>query len=388
MTDLARRDRAELDDFRDRFAVWMGEHRTELEPMRSLPSELDAQFGVQRRFQRELYEAGWLRRGWPESVGGLGGSVAIRGALAEELTRAGYVFPLALSMIEVLAPAVLRFGDPGLAAQMFPRFLSGVEFWCQGFSEPEAGSDLGSMRTQAKSDGDLWRVSGQKIWTSWAQFAQRCVLLVRTGEQREGFRGVTALFVDMDSAGITVRPLRAMTGDDEFSEVFFDDVAVPKARTLGSVGGGAAVTMAVLESERAVLAWQRQTWLHRCLAQLAADEDLPEGSAEQIGDVFASLYALKLRTRDTFREVVAGHPLGARSSMDKILLSTAEKALFDAALELLPDRLLLGDTSDAIQLRHQYVYSRASSIYGGTAEVQRNILAQRILGLPRAAGQA
>jgi alkylation response protein AidB-like acyl-CoA dehydrogenase len=183
MTDLARRDRAELDDFRDRFAVWMGEHRTELEPMRSLPSELDAQFGVQRRFQRELYEAGWLRRGWPESVGGLGGSVAIRGALAEELTRAGYVFPLALSMIEVLAPAVLRFGDPGLAAQMFPRFLSGVEFWCQGFSEPEAGSDLGSMRTQAKSDGDLWRVSGQKIWTSWAQFAQRCVLLVRTGEQ-------------------------------------------------------------------------------------------------------------------------------------------------------------------------------------------------------------
>ena len=157
MTDLARRDRAELDDFRDRFAVWMGEHRTELEPMRSLPSELDAQFGVQRRFQRELYEAGWLRRGWPESVGGLGGSVAIRGALAEELTRAGYVFPLALSMIEVLAPAVLRFGDPGLAAQMFPRFSpvwsSGVRVSPSRRREAISGRCVRKPRATAISGG-------------------------------------------------------------------------------------------------------------------------------------------------------------------------------------------------------------------------------------------
>jgi alkylation response protein AidB-like acyl-CoA dehydrogenase len=380
---MSANDRAELEEFQRGFGRWLDEHREDLEPLRSLPPELDAQFAVQRRLQRQLYDAGWLRRGWPEQIGGLGGSVVVRGALAEGLTRHGYTFPFALGMIEVLAPSVTRFAAPELAAEMFPRFLSGDELWCQGFSEPEAGSDLGSLRTRAVDEGEHWRVNGQKIWTSWAQFAQRCVLLVRTGEQAEGFRGVTALFVDMDSPGITVRPLRAMSGDEEFSELFFDDVLVPKSRTVGAVGAGVAVTMAVLENERGVLAWQRQTWLHQRLRALVAEHRLEQSSAGRIGEVYASLYALKLRSRDTFRAVVAGQVIGPRSSVDKILLSTGEKAVFDAVFELLPDHTLFGDEPGARQWRHEHAYSRASSIYGGTAEVQRNILAERILSLPR-----
>ncbi|MDT7559357.1 MAG: hypothetical protein QOI68_3827, partial [Pseudonocardiales bacterium] len=165
---MSANDRAELEEFQRGFGRWLDEHREDLEPLRSLPPELDAQFAVQRRLQRQLYDAGWLRRGWPEQIGGLGGSVVVRGALAEGLTRHGYTFPFALGMIEVLAPSVTRFAAPELAAEMFPRFLSGDELWCQGFSEPEAGSDLGSLRTRAVDEGEHWRVNGQKIWTSWA----------------------------------------------------------------------------------------------------------------------------------------------------------------------------------------------------------------------------
>ncbi|HEY1974114.1 MAG TPA: acyl-CoA dehydrogenase family protein [Pseudonocardia sp.] len=382
-TDLSGPDREELTHFQAGFDAWLDEHAAELEPLRQLPEDLDEQFAVQRRLQRQLYDAGWSRYGWPERFGGLGGSTVVRGALAEGLTKRGYTFPFALGMIEVLAPAVTRFASAELAGQMFPLLLSGQELWCQGFSEPEAGSDLGSLRTRAVDEGEHWRVSGQKIWTSWAQYAQRCVLLVRTGEQADGFRGITALFVDMDSPGITVRPLRAMSGDEDFSELFFDDVLVPKSRTIGQVGAGAAVTMAVLENERGVLAWQRQTWLHQRLAALVGSDGLPPGAATRIGEVYAALYALKLRARHTFRSVVAGQPVGPQSSVDKILLSTGEKALFDAVFELLGDRALLGDDPRWRQWRYEHAYSRASSIYGGTAEVQRNILADRILALPR-----
>ena len=375
--------RAELERFRDGFGSWLDEHVGELEPLRQLPEGLDELFVVQRNMQRLLHDSGWLRRGWPEQFGGLGGSPVVRGALAETLTERGYSFPFAVGMIEVLAPAVLRFAPAELAERMFPKLLAGQESWCQGFSEPEAGSDLGSLRTRAVDEGEHWRVNGQKIWTSWAQFAQRCVLLVRTGGQEEGFRGITALFVDMDSPGITVRPLRAMSGDAEFSELFFDDVLVPKERTLGSVGAGGAVTMAVLENERGVLAWQRQTWLHRRLLDLVSSDGVGPDAAGRIGEVFAALYGLKLRARSTFRGVVAGTLAGPQSSVDKILLSTGEKALFDAVAELLPEQLLLGDDPIARQWRYDHAYSRASSIYGGTAEIQRTILADRILSLPR-----
>jgi alkylation response protein AidB-like acyl-CoA dehydrogenase len=377
-------DRADLARFRREFREWLDGSADKLDRFRCAPNSPSGQVQQTRELQRLLFDAGWGRRGWPEHAGGLGGSALLRGVVSEELTMHGCPPPFAASLVEVLGPAVLAFGSPELVGEFFPRLLSGTDLWCQGFSEPEAGSDLGSLRARAVDVGEQWRVTGQKIWTSYGKWAQRCLLLARTGGIDEGFKGITALFVDMDSPGIDVRPLRAMTGDEEFAELFFDDVLVPKSRTIGPAGAGAAVTMNVLANERSVLAWQRQAWLHTRLLDAVSDTD-PTGEAADapVGQAYAALHALRLRVRDTFRTVATGHDAGPITSMDKILLSTAEKAVFDTVFDLDPHLALLSDSAPAQRWRYDHTYSRASSIYGGTAEIQRNILAERVLNLPR-----
>ncbi|MGH9034465.1 MAG: acyl-CoA dehydrogenase family protein [Acidimicrobiia bacterium] len=376
----------ETPEFRTQLTAWLAGHAGELDRFRRLPTDLDGQFKVLRDLQRLLYDAGWLRWGWPEPVGGLGGSAVLRGVLSEELAAAGYPPPFSFGMMEVLAPAVARFA-PDIAAWALPPLLAGDESWCQGFSEPEAGSDLASLRLRATDEGDHWTVDGQKIWTSWAQYADRCLLLARTGTTEEAHRGITALFVDMDSPGLTVRPLRAMSGDAEFAEMFFDDVAVPKERTIGAVGAGWAVTMYVLACERGAVAWQRQAWMHRRLADLCGCiSDDGDRAAAWAGETFALLYALRLGSRRTLRRLAEGEIPGADASIDKILMATAEQLLFDGAVDHIPATVLAADTPEAETWRTDYFYSRAASIYGGTSEIQRNIVAERVLGLPRDGG--
>jgi len=399
----------DLATFRADFGRWMTDHAAELERFQRLPTDLDGQFAVLGDLQRVLFDAGWLRWGWPEALGGLGGSSLLRGVLSEELAAAGCPPPFSFGMMEVLAPAVVRFA-PEIASWALPALLRGGEAWCQGFSEPEAGSDLASLRLRAVDEGSAFRVNGQKVWTSWAQYATRCILLARTGTAeearephlpppRQDHRGITALFVDMDSPGVTVRPLRAMSGDAEFAEMFFDDVMVPKERVIGSVGGGWAVTMYVLSCERGAVAWQRQAWMHRRLADLlaaagggpgserAVPEKVPGKAAEKAaawaGEAFANLYALRLASRRTFRRLDSGEIPGPDASIDKILMASAEQFLFDGALEIVPEALLTGDDADARTWRTDYFYSRAATIYGGTSEIQRNIVAEHLLGLPR-----
>lgn len=376
----------ELDGFRAGLRQWLDSSAEDLDRFRRLPSDLDGQFVVLRDLQRLLFDAGWLRWGWPDEMGGLGGSSLLRGVLSEELAAAGCPPPFSFGMMEVLAPAVARFA-PSIAAWALPLLLRGDESWCQGFSEPEAGSDLASLRLRAIDDGDRWRVTGQKVWTSWAQYAQRCILLARTGTVDEAHRGITALFVDMDSPGVTVHPLRAMNGDAEFAEVFFDDVAVPKDRTIGAVGGGWAVTMYVLSCERGAVAWQRQAWMHRRLGELLVAAGPPDGpggqAASWAGQTFADLYALRLASRRTFRRLDSGDIPGPDASVDKILMATAEQALFDGAVEILPEAFLAGDDDNSAAWRSDWFYSRAATIYGGTSEIQRNIVAEHLLGLPR-----
>jgi len=376
----------DLATFRQDFRRWMDDHGAELDRFRQLPTDLDGQFAVLGDLQRRLFDAGWLRWGWPEACGGLGGSSLLRGVLSEELAAAGCPPPFSFGMMEVLAPAVVRFA-PQIAAWALPALLRGEEAWCQGFSEPEAGSDLASLRLRASDEGDHFRVNGQKVWTSWAQYARRCILLARTGTADEAHRGITALFADMDSPGVTVRPLRAMNGDAEFAELFFDDVVVPKDRIIGAVGGGWAVTMHVLSCERAAVAWQRQAWMHRRLGDLlavaGAGAGPSGGPAAWAGDTFANLYALRLASRRTFRRLDAGQVPGPDASIDKILMATSEQGLFDGALEIVPRGLLAGDDPAARAWRSDYFYSRAASIYGGTSEIQRNIVAEHLLGLPR-----
>ena len=372
-----------LAEHRERLRAWIGDHAEELERYSNLRSDMDDRIGLLRGYQRLLFEDGWIRYGWPEEFGGLGGSVLLRGVISEELAAAGYTPSISFGMMEVLAPAVAHFA-PQIAAWALPPLLSGEEIWCQGFSEPDAGSDLGSLRLRAVDAGDHWRVSGQKIWTSYAQYASRCVLLARTGTTEDRHRGITALFVDMDSPGITVRPLRAMTGDAEFAETFFEDVAVGKDRVIGAVGGGWAVAMYVLSCERGTVAWQRQAWLHRRLADLLPELDVERaGAAAWAGEAFASLYALRLASRRTLRRLDAGEIAGFDASVDKILMGRAEQLLFDGALDHHTDNLLFGGEPTDERWRSDYLFSRAASIYGGTAEIQRNIVAEHVLGLPR-----
>lgn len=366
---------------RERFQAWLAEHADRLERFRELPTEPDRMVETLMELQRLMYEAGWIRLGWPEKLGGLGGAVALRGVVSEELAAAGYPPPFSFATQEVLGPAVARFAPEELAAQTLPRLLRGEETWCQGFSEPDAGSDLGSLRMRAVDEGDHWRINGEKVWTSWAQYADRCLLLARTGTPESAHRGITAMFVDMDTPGITVRPLVAMTGEADFCSLFFDDVLVPKDRTLGEVGGGWAVAMFILSCERGVAAWQRQAWMRWRLERLVAEA--PELSDARAGEAFELVHALRLLSRRTLRSLSDGRSLGVLPSFDKLLMSTAEKYLFDAALETMPDTLLFGADGPARDWRNDYLYSRAASIYGGAAEIQRNIIAERVLGLPR-----
>jgi len=371
----------ELDEFRTSLDAWLDSHAAELAPSFAGAGTLDEQMAQLAKVKRLAYDADWMRWGWPSRVGGLEGSTLLRGYLGEAVTVRGLVDPGGWSMVEVLAPTMIDYASPSLAAEMVPRLLRGDEMWCQGFSEPGTGSNLASLACRAVPSDDGWRVTGQKVWTSFAQYAQRCVLLTRTGAPDSAHRGITALFVDMDSPGITVRPLGTMHGGEEFCEVFFDDVVVPVDRMLGDEDQGWSVAMDLLPFERSTSLWHRGAFLNRRLEDLL--DAAPSGSlsAAEVGDVYVQLFALRARSRATQHRLASGERLGPETSVDKILLATADQALFDLVAAGLGEEVLLGDDVAAEQWRAQFLYSRAATIYGGSAEIQRNIVARRLLDL-------
>ena len=371
----------DLPSFRTGLDAWLDEHQDALAPEHAGLGTLDEQMVQLSKVKRLTFDHGWMRWGWPERVGGLGGSSLLRAYLGEALAARDLVEPGISSMTEVLAPTMIDFAPPDLAAAMVPRLLRGDETWCQGFSEPGTGSNLGSLTCRATRVDGGWRVTGQKVWTSLAHYAQRCVLLTRTGSLESAHRGITALFVDMDTPGITVRPIESMHGALEFCEVFFDDALVPFDRTLGEEGQGWSVAMDLLPYERSTALWHRAAFLHRRLQQLldAAPPDVLDPA--QVGEVTQLLYAFRARSRATQHRLAGGDRLGAETSIDKVLLATTEQAVFDLALDGLPASIALDDDPPSKRWRSEYLYSRAASIYGGSAEIQRNIIARRLLDL-------
>ncbi len=379
----------QLDEFRTSLDAWLDEHESALAGSPASSTTMDGEMAQLSTVKRLLFDAGWMRWGWPEEVGGLGGSPLLRARLGEALTSRGLVEPGIYSMTEVLAPTMIDYASPELAREMVPRLLRGDETWCQGFSEPGTGSNLAALTCRAtrleRDDDVVWRVDGQKVWTSLAQYAQRCVLLVRTGTVDDAHRGITALFVDMDTPGITVRPIETMHGRPEFSEVFFDGVEVPDDRRLGEPGQGWAVAMDLLPFERSTALWHRGAFLQRRLEDLVDDArlgDRPDGlRADEVGRAIVDLFALRSRSRATLRRLDAGGRLGAETSIDKIMLATCEQQVFDLAADALAEGIAVGDDPAAEHWRAEYLYSRAATIYGGSAEIQRNIVARRLLDL-------
>jgi alkylation response protein AidB-like acyl-CoA dehydrogenase len=376
-----------LEGYRAELQAWLDAHQEELAPRYDPPGTLDDHVAQMQRVKGLLYEAGWMQWGWPERVGGRGGPPLLRTELGAALAARDLADPGLFSLIEVLAPTLIDFARPELAAEVVPRLLSGAEMWCQGFSEPDSGSDLASLRCRATprrgdpESASAWVIRGQKVWTSLAQYSQRCVLLARTGPPDSRHRGISAFFVDMDTPGITVRPIEMINGEQEFAEVFFDDVVVPADRMLGKPGGGWAVAMSILPYERSSCFWQRIAYLYARLQRLV--EAVPEGdrAAEVVGSAYLDLFALRARSRATQHRLAETGTIGAETSIDKVLVAGTEQTVFDAVRRLLPGTVELDDGGAGELWRNEYLYSRAATIYGGTAEVQRNIIARRLLEL-------
>ena len=376
----------QIAEFRAELDAWLDAHAGELAPTYAAPGTLDEHIAQMQRVKSLLYDAGWMRWGWPERVGGLGGAPTLRTELGAAIASRDLTDPGLFSLVEVLAPTLIDFAAPELAADVVPRLLSGAELWCQGFSEPGTGSDLSALSCRAVPDGDpataaTWVINGQKVWTSLAQYSDRCVLLTRTGPADSRHRGITAFFVDMDTPGITVVPLEMINGVLEFAEVYFDDVVVPADRMLGDLNGGWSVAMSILPYERSSCFWARIAYLYRRLQLIVAAAPANDHAAEVVGDAFVQLYALRARSRATQHRLAAGGTLGAETSIDKVLVATAEQVIYDAARRLLPGAIEIDDSAAGEMWRNEFLYSRAATIYGGTAEVQRNIIARRLLDL-------
>lgn len=365
----------DIAQFQAELRAWLDANDLRPGPDTSLQGHLK-QFA---RVSAALYEAGWMRYGWPVEAGGLGGPAMLRAVVGEEVVGRGLAEPGPYSMLEVLAPTMIDYASPELAAEMVPRLLSGREQWCQGFSEPGSGSDLASLSTRATARGDQWVINGQKVWTSFAQYSHRCILLTRTGgADTPNHQAITAFFVDMDTPGIEVRPLGTMHGVDEFCEVYFDDVVVDGSRMLGRPGDGWQLAMDLLPFERSTCFWQRIAYLYSRFDALIA-EVKRQGAAvdDELGAVYLALHTLRCRSRGTQHRLADGNRLGPDTSIDKVLLAGAEQLLYDTTRDLLPGLIELDDS----RWRPEYLYSRAATIYGGTAEIQRNIIARRLLDL-------
>jgi alkylation response protein AidB-like acyl-CoA dehydrogenase len=369
-------------EFQRRLDEWIEDNAEllrEYEPHDTL--SVEEATAAPRRFQNLLYDAGWLRAGWPAEIGGSGGSAERRAQLYESLGVAGYASPETLPTLEVLIPALLHYA-PQLAAKYVPAFLRGDELWCQGFSETEAGSDMAAMRTRARPADGGWVVSGHKLWNSYASVSRRCVLLARTGEQADRHRGLSAFLVDMDTPGIMARPIKTMTGRNELAEIYFDDVFVPADRMIGAENAGWTFAMYLLQWERGMYAWMRQAWCHNRLDELRAHVTGTRFDRE-FGVAYGRVAALRMVARRTLRRLAEGDFVGPEASIDKLLLSSAEQLVLNLARDVLRGPFELGDDPEMQQWRADYFYTRSASIYGGAAEIQRDIVAQRVLGLPR-----
>ncbi|CAN5494402.1 acyl-CoA dehydrogenase family protein [soil metagenome] len=337
-----------------------------------------------------LHDAGWNRYGWPEHVGGLGGNELHRAVYYEELGRAMLPVPAQHWTLETLGPALTTFA-PTLAAEYLPDYLRGNQWWGQCFSEPEAGSDLAALRTRGTDDGRGGLiVNGQKIWTSQGPTAARLLALVRTGSTESRHRGLTMVLVDANTAGVTVRPIALASGRRELAEVFFDDVAVPATRIVGDINGGWAVAMHLMQYERGMYGYAVLTTalaeLGRLRTHIAA-----HGASAALRERFARTYidvlAAQARTATTVRSLASGEAIGPDSSIDKLLFSNAEKDVHDLVFDIKRNQIVAGDRSCTPQARDtaraDWWYSRAATIMGGTAEVQRGIIADHILQLPK-----
>jgi len=343
---------------------------------------------IARDWQHMLYEGGWIAISWPREHGGRGATVIERWLFEEELDRIGAPYPPGAANVDMIGQAILRNGTTAQQHRFLKRLLSGDDWWCQGFSEPGAGSDLGGLRCRGERQGDAYVVNGQKVWTSHAEVSDWCFLLCRTEMDQPKHKGISLLLVDMKTPGITVAPLKQMTGDAEFCEVFFEDVRVPADLMVGPPGAGWQIAMGILQHERGpVWTFTFQRKIRRSFNNLVQRTRLHPASAglddplvrQKLAQSYIEVELLKLMGYRSLTHMLrTGHP-GPESSLEKVIGSETDQRLQEAAMGIFGPHAVLDDSA----LARDFMYSRSETIMGGTSEIQRNVIAQRILGLPR-----
>jgi alkylation response protein AidB-like acyl-CoA dehydrogenase len=378
-------------DFRGAVRRWIGENLPASWAHRSFGAGDETHLEQRRDFGKLMGEAGLLSLNWPVSVGGLGLSAACRVILLEEMIAAGAPEPLNTNVLGIFAPTLIKFGTVGQCAQFLPGMLNHDAIWCQGFSEPGAGSDLAAIGTRAHADGDDLIVTGQKVWTSYAHLADYCYLLARTTRDSARHAGLSLLMLPMRQEGVVVRPLRNIAGTDEFCEVFLDGARVPVANVVGEAGNGWSIAMYALAQERSVGLAQRSLKLSgefRQVAEMTRTERArgnPRATdsfiSRAVVDAFVRSTVVSATVRRAIQLDSEGADIGPLSSIAKVVWSEGHQAQMDLVSELLGPDFVTGKPPGADWYRAA-MYARGETIYGGTSQIQRNVLA-RSLGLPK-----
>jgi len=381
------RDTADEAAFRAELRSWLDANLTaELRGNRGGAARYDD--GSVREWSRALYEAGYSGLTWPKEYGGGGRPYSYQAIFLEESARAEAPQHLGVIGLGMAGPTIIAHGTEQQKARYLARILSAEEIWCQGFSEPGAGSDLSAVRTSARLEGDRIVVDGQKVWSSYAHIADWCILVTRSDPESERHAGLTYLIVDMASPGVEVRPLRQLTGEAEFNEIFFSGVEVPVENVVGDVGGGWQVAMTTLLHERGTLGFALTAALEvavRKLVELARDRGATPVQRDAIAREWIELQALRFTAYRSLSALIRTGVPGPEGSILKLQWSEANQRLTKLALELLgPDaQLLAGNAPYGGYWQHHQLRSRGNTIEAGTSEILRGIVAERVLGLPR-----
>jgi alkylation response protein AidB-like acyl-CoA dehydrogenase len=381
-----------VEEFRAEVRDWLAENLVgEFAALKGLggPGREHEAFEERRAWNQHLAQAGLTCLGWPVEHGGRGLSVAHRVAFYEEYAIANAPAKVNHFGEELLGPTLIAFGTPEQQQRFLPRILDITELWSQGYSEPGAGSDLANVSTTAVLDNDEWVINGQKVWTSLAHWAQWCFVVARSEKGSKRHAGLSYLLVPLDQPGVEVRPIVQLTGDSEFNEVFFDDARTDASLVVGQPGDGWRVAMGTLTFERGVSTLGQQIVYARELSAVvdlakstgAADDPLIR---ERLTRSWAGLRAMRSYAMATM-DVEGGAQAAGKDNVSKLLWANWHRDLGEIAMDVRGKAGLLLTGGDFDEWQRLYLFTRADTIYGGSNEIQRNIIAERVLGLPREA---
>lgn len=365
-------------EFRERVRTWLTAHLPSTLVGAGGPGREHELIDERRQWERELAAGGWIGLGWDSEHGGRA-SIDQQVAFYEEYARAGGPGRLSHIGEHLLAPTLIAYGTPEQQDRFLPPIARAEELWCQGYSEPDAGSDLAAVRTTATLDGDVWRITGQKVWTSLAHVADWCFVLARTDPTASRHKGLSYLLVPMDQPGIEVRPIVQLTGSSEFNEVFFDGAVTDASNVVGAPGDGWRVATGTLGFERGVATLGQQLGFARELDEIMAGVSIEDPVVlDRVVDAWVGLQTLRHHALRT----LGGPPSGITASVAKLLWAPWHQRLGELAMELGgPQSTVVPqapyDLTDAQRL---FLFTRADTIYGGSNEIQRGIIANQLLG--------